>query len=470
MRTIILGGGPSGLAIARSLPSPVILLESSPRVGGWIHSVPRLSGHLFEQGPHSLRPRQRGNGLRVVDLVRELDLKAEVLINESDERFVFTNGKLIRLPASFTQVITHELTWTVPWKFAREFFAPRILDPGDRSLGSFVDEKFGEQGRVLIGAIVAGVFAGDLDALSTEACFPDLMRWERLGNGSIARGALKSAMAPASKTKHRKDDWTSASGLSFKHGMGTFAKALYDDCVKRPNVTIKTNAKAVRVERNAADKTWTVHTESGESYQADVLISTLTPEIVQNILPTSVPELDRLVDGIGRVDVAVVNLRYDSKHLKLPSRKAFGHLVAKAKDQEENGVLGIIYDSNAFPAQQPINDDSVVLSVMLGGANAPWVAIRTEAEWIKLATDAVRLHLKCDHPPEDSLAVLHRKCIPQYRVGHAPRAVALRDRFRADNFLFLGTGVLGAGIADSVGGSLFEIDRLKWTMGGNVTK
>ena len=74
----VIGGGITGLAsayfLSRDLPNAKItLLESSSRLGGWLHSrsVDIGSGHVvFEQGPRNLRP-SMPNGLVTLDLVRE---------------------------------------------------------------------------------------------------------------------------------------------------------------------------------------------------------------------------------------------------------------------------------------------------------------------------------------------------------------------------------------------------------------
>lgn len=58
----ILGGGISGLSAAYRLldkvnsPSDITVLESSDRVGGWLHSATNEKGAVFELGPRSIRP------------------------------------------------------------------------------------------------------------------------------------------------------------------------------------------------------------------------------------------------------------------------------------------------------------------------------------------------------------------------------------------------------------------------------
>lgn len=61
-RVTVLGGGISGLSAAYYLakthkdPSKITVVESSPRFGGWMHSIRSETGAIFEQGPRSLRP------------------------------------------------------------------------------------------------------------------------------------------------------------------------------------------------------------------------------------------------------------------------------------------------------------------------------------------------------------------------------------------------------------------------------
>uniref|UniRef100_A0A493TJD3 Amine oxidase domain-containing protein n=1 Tax=Anas platyrhynchos platyrhynchos TaxID=8840 RepID=A0A493TJD3_ANAPP len=59
-RTVaVLGGGISGLAACYHLaraPQPVVLLEASGRLGGWLQSTRTEDGAVFEHGPRGVRP------------------------------------------------------------------------------------------------------------------------------------------------------------------------------------------------------------------------------------------------------------------------------------------------------------------------------------------------------------------------------------------------------------------------------
>ena len=103
----IIGGGISGLAAAFLLKNKdceVALFEKSGRVGGNIQTV-NVDGFLIEYAPNSLL-----KSPRLVDLIRELDLEAEVLAANAanKKRYVLQNGKLKSLPMSIAKMATDD--------------------------------------------------------------------------------------------------------------------------------------------------------------------------------------------------------------------------------------------------------------------------------------------------------------------------------------------------------------------------
>ena len=84
MQIAILGGGVTGLAAAHALSrrfpaAHILLLESTPRLGGWLQSelvvVHNHNRILVERGPRTLRPQ----GSAVLDLVRDLHIDHELI-------------------------------------------------------------------------------------------------------------------------------------------------------------------------------------------------------------------------------------------------------------------------------------------------------------------------------------------------------------------------------------------------------
>ncbi|HEX2714544.1 MAG TPA: FAD-dependent oxidoreductase, partial [Candidatus Acidoferrales bacterium] len=98
MRTIVIGGGISGLACTYRLRRrgiPVLLLEQGQRVGGVIDSVEE-DGFLFELGPQSFQSTDA-----LLEVIGWAGLDAELLrANPRAPRFVLVNGQLERVPMS----------------------------------------------------------------------------------------------------------------------------------------------------------------------------------------------------------------------------------------------------------------------------------------------------------------------------------------------------------------------------------
>jgi protoporphyrinogen/coproporphyrinogen III oxidase len=330
----------------------------------------------------------------------------------------------------------------------------RNIGDQDLTIGDFIQKKFGSDAKLLVSAITAGIFAGDVDKLSMKSCFPDLVRLSALGKGSLVRGMLLPArdVGPKSTTPI-----VHATGVTFPNGMVRIVEALTKEC-DRLGVEIVHGALIQQLERR--EDTWRIITDSKQDstkYFADTIISTLSPAALSSVLkPRVINELELLKSLIGQVDVAVVNLCYRKDDVNLPP-KGFGHLVAEKSVQSQTGCLGVIYDSNAFPNQQP--GDLSVVSVMLGGSNADWIGRCPDDQLISLAKSAMLTQLHVGVAPLEESVVLHRNCIPQYQPGHSQAAQATRKVLREQDLIMFGTGVLGAGIADSVGGALIEIER-----------
>jgi oxygen-dependent protoporphyrinogen oxidase len=72
---------------------------------------------------------------------------------------------------------------------ARDLLIRTRRDRSDESLGALLRRRLGDEATDLaVAPLLAGLFAGDVDRLSTLATFPELPAWE-LGQGSLIRGS-----------------------------------------------------------------------------------------------------------------------------------------------------------------------------------------------------------------------------------------------------------------------------------------
>ncbi|XP_052593559.1 protoporphyrinogen oxidase isoform X2 [Peromyscus californicus insignis] len=151
------------------------------------------------------------------------------------------------------------------------------------------------------------------------------------------------------------------------------------------------------------------------SLEADHIISAIPAAVLSKLLPAEATPLAHVLSTITAVSVAVVNLQYQGACLPV---QGFGHLVPSSEDPT---VLGIVYDSVAFPEQDG-NPPRLRVTVMLGGY---WLE-RLEADGHDLSPElfqeqaqaAAATHLGLRERPSYCLVHLHKNCIPQYTLGH----------------------------------------------------
>ncbi|NXP95622.1 PPOX oxidase, partial [Passerina amoena] len=84
-------------------------------------------------------------------------------------------------------------------------------------------------------------------------------------------------------------------------------------------------------------------TVPGATLTADHVVSALPASALARALPAEAEPLARELRAIPAASVAVVNLQYEGAALPVTG---FGHLVPSSEDP---ALLGIVYDSVAFP-------------------------------------------------------------------------------------------------------------------------
>ncbi|CAL7940702.1 unnamed protein product [Xylocopa violacea] len=135
--TAILGAGMSGLsaayyALKTSKVAPLVVLEATNRVGGWVRSIKQPDGTIFEKGPRIIR-------------------------------------------ANY-QNILHAL-----WK---DLTTSRV-SKDDESIYSFMERRFGRDIAEKIAApILCGICGGDIHELSAKSFMPKLVEFEK-EHGSV---------------------------------------------------------------------------------------------------------------------------------------------------------------------------------------------------------------------------------------------------------------------------------------------
>ncbi|HJY85850.1 MAG TPA: protoporphyrinogen oxidase [Candidatus Acidoferrales bacterium] len=412
MRTIVIGGGISGLACAYRLREqgiPVLLLEKVQRIGGVIESI-RKDGFLFDLGPQSFSPTEL-----LSELIAALGLKANLL--EADARaarYILVRGQLVSAPLAPPALLTTSLLGPrSKWRLLSEPMRRSRPPEGDESVADFVRRKFGEEVlERLVGPFVSGVYAGDPEELSLRSAFPAAYRWEK-EYGSVIRGAMKS---PPGGEKRRR------TLCSFPGGMDTLVRALGE----KLGEAVECGVSVISVSRgktNGASQFELQVDVQGrrEHLSADVVIVATPAYLAGRILRGVSPSFADPLARITYAPVVVVPAGYCREQVAHPLR-GFGFLVPRGEGLR---LLGTIWNSSLFPGRAP--EGKVVLTSFAGGATDREFCQLDDAQLADRIGQELTGILGISGAPVARLVHKHANALPQYNLGHGKITAALRE-------------------------------------------
>ncbi|NWS78759.1 PPOX oxidase, partial [Crotophaga sulcirostris] len=341
------------------------------------------------------------------------------------------------------------------WSGVRDLLTPAGTEP-DESVHAFARRRFGrEAADIALDSLCRGVFAGDCRALSVRSCFPALFEAERR-RGSVLLGlALGAGKARGAESRlsqrARAERW---SQWSLRGGMETLPEALA--AFLRPRgVELHCHAPLRRLRRRP-DGRWELALPDG-SVTADHVFCALPAAALAEVLPDEAEPLARELRSIPAVSVAVVNLQYQGVTLPVTG---FGHLVPSSEDP---ALLGIVYDSVAFPEHDGAGAGSVRLTVMLGGA---WfersLGAAAPSALEQRAQAAVREQLGLQQAPTRTIVRVHQACIPQYTLGHWQRTERIAHFLEEQRLplSLIGASYNGVSVNDCIASAKAAVERL----------
>lgn len=438
-RVVIVGAGMAGLALGwRFLqdhePVSLTILEKDSRVGGWVRTQSD-SGFLFEEGPHSLSTK---GGIETLALIEALGLQEQVIpaAKSARRRYLYVDGKLQSLPTGLWSYLTSPLMKGVTAALYREWRTPARGSAEDESIDAFIERRFSRFiADRFFDPLVSGIYAGEMRQLSVAACFPRLPLWEQR-EGSVMKGMLKAVMwgtggSPQSHrdTEEKRQESSFISKMkqiplfSFHGGMQTLVDAL-----ARPlSPYIKCSCACVSLELGPQEIT--VVCQNGRRLAADLVYLALPAEAALGLLKDA--GFQDEMPTIEVASLAVVNMGWRRDILR---QRGFGHLIPSSEGED---LLGVIWDSSAFP-QQNRHAEETRLTAMMGGARRPDLLQLSRGELAERALRGIREQLEISAEPDAIKVTLARQAIPQYAVGHVAKVetfehalkVWSRDRIR----------------------------------------
>ncbi|XP_011922926.1 PREDICTED: protoporphyrinogen oxidase isoform X8 [Cercocebus atys] len=291
-------------------------------------------------------------------------------------------------------------------------------------------------------SLCRGVFAGNSRELSIRSCFPSLFQAEQTHRSVLLGLLLGAGRTPQPDSalirQALAERW---SQWSLRGGLEMLPQALETHLTSR-GVSVLRGQPVCGLSLQAEGR-WKVSLRDS-SLEADHVISAIPASVLSELLPAEAAPLARALSAITAVSVAVVNLQYQGAHLPV---QGFGHLVPSSEDP---GVLGIVYDSVAFPEQDG-SPPGLRVTVMLGGS---WLqtleasgCVLSQELFQQRAQEAAATQLGLKELPSHCLVHLHKNCIPQYTLGHWQKLESARQFLAAHRLPLTLAGASYEGVA-----------------------
>ncbi|OJJ77567.1 hypothetical protein ASPBRDRAFT_190862 [Aspergillus brasiliensis CBS 101740] len=501
----VIGGGITGLTAAYQLSrdpscSKVTLYEKSSHLGGWLSSeqIPVPGGHVvFEYGPRTLRT-SAPSCLPMMDLIMQMDLLDDVLISDkkspaAQNRYIYYPDHLVRLPFPPTEGLL-KTAWTLLMEPLFETFVQSALFEKskravsgdvffhDESVADLVSRRLSPKiSENLASAVMAGIFAGDVNRLSAEMAIGYVRELEKrygsIVDGMMAQRASETRAMPMDEflaleslaSNRDARYWKSlravvsdASVLTLRNGLGQLTDALAVRLRSSSNVEVLSGTEVTSLSQNPDTRDLTIGFGKNESKTHNRVIATHAPSSlarqIENTKVGVVPSdtIRDLAQNNYAVTVMVVNLYYEDPDL-VPVQ-GFGYLLPSSVPFEENPerALGVIFGSQSSEGQDTA--PGTKLTVMMGGHL--WDGWR-ESDYpdpdsaIEMAQTLLHRHLGIKTAPSVARARLLRDAIPQYTVGHLSRMKELSQSVRDDfhkRLTLAGAwyGTVGIGVVDCI--------------------
>ncbi|NGX57686.1 MAG: Protoporphyrinogen oxidase [Chlamydiae bacterium] len=434
---VILGGGISGLSTAwylrQKTNAKIILIEKTPRLGGRIQSV-NEHDFFFERGPRSIRPH---GGEETLRLIQHLGLQDQVVPGKkaAHQRYLYLNQTLRKLPSSLKDLITSPWLWPILTSLITEW-TKKTSPKNDESIYEFISRRLNPKvADTLLDPMTSGIYAGNIHQLSMKSCFPKIYQYEK-DHGSLTKGMLSQK-----KRIPESNPFICEAKKSSLYTLQNGLQELIVKLVEHLDIEIKLSCSVTSL---IFDKQIHIETEN-ETFIADHVISALPSQALGHLMKAHDPSIAQLLHDIPMTSLAVVNIGYNQPVLK---KEGFGYLIPSSEKEE---ILGMVWDSSAFPTQNQ-HTDQTRLTVMIGGSHMQNFEHTSEEDFLTMSLNALNSHLGITETPDCVEVSIAHQAIPQYIVGHSERVREIETKIAAlsSNFHFTGNCFYGVSVNDCI--------------------
>ena len=436
----VVGGGITGLSAAYELQRrgcTTAVLEAGDRPGGVIRTE-RFDGWVVDCGPDAILAQKPAG----VTLCRELGIADRLVttllprtayVLRDDRLHPLAEGSFLGFPLSFRALALSSLFTPVgKARMAAEVLVPRRSwhEDDDESIGAFVRRRFGQEAADYLAVpLLAGIHAGDADALSVRTLFPRLVEAERQ-SGSVLRAfrAMRMTRSPQ------------GAFVSLPGGTGELVDALA--AALAPG-TVRLSARVTEIHR-AGEYTvdW-----AGGSVRCRAVLLCVPAYVAGGLLRALDTAVAGACDAIPYASTATVAFGYRRDQVAHPMQGT-GFVVPRA---ERRALLAGTWVTSKWPGRAP--EGHVLLRAFLGGGRDPNRLDRHDDDaLVRTAQEELGELLSITGGPLFARLSRWPRQSPQFVVGHQARVAVIEQRLKSLPGLFLaGSGFRAIGIPDCIG-------------------
>jgi len=412
---LVIGGGISGLAVARLLAQRNLrteVWEKEAMPGGKIASD-RRSGYLTERAAAmvlNFRP-------EVSRFMQDFDLAGSRIMRDGlSNRYLVDQGCLRPVPLKIGSMMFSSL-WSTKGKLrllVEPFISRARGSSENETVTEFISRRLGREVlEKAMGPYVTGPLASDPDLANALATLPRLTALEKR-YGSLALGVL------VHKVLQRRTA-TETEAFSFQGGMSTLIESL----ARSDGVHFYGQHTVTELDRHGNGWMVSAISPGGErTVRAKQVVLCAPADVAASLLDPVDSELAGLLAGIEYAPISVVHTGFPAQAFSRPLDGA-GYLVPR----REGGVVsGCSWMSSMYPDRAPAG--KVLLSSYLGGACAPAVAALDEEQCVAATLQSLRSLLPVKGDPDMVQVDRHRQGLPLYHGAYPARMRAINERLR----------------------------------------
>ncbi|MFY3791755.1 protoporphyrinogen oxidase [Ureibacillus sp. MALMAid1270] len=442
-KVAVIGGGITGLTAAyymqrlaneHNLPLDIILIESTLRLGGKIHTL-RKDGFIIERGPESFL--DYSNDVR--NLARDLGIEDQLVRNNDGKTYVAVGNGLYPIPTNFilggplgvsTFLTSGLISISGKLRAAGDLVLPKS-DSADEPIGDFFRRRFGKEVvENLVEPLLAGTFAGDIDHLSIQAMFPHFHELEKRHRSLIL------GMGKSDSSFGRKID----SYQTFQNGLETLIETI------ESKLETKNVFKGVKVEKIEKEQDQLKITLNNISpIKCDAVILTTPFNTVKEIV-SDVNLLNEL-PNMKYATIATVTMAFKQDQKQMDKKDAMTFYVSRNSDY---AITTCTWCNHKWSNVVPEGYD--LFRAYIGRVGDEAIVELSDTAIEKTVLDDLRKSIGLTGTPEFTVVSRWKESMPQYEVGHETRMETLKNKLHEQypNISLVGSSYEGISIPDCV--------------------